>query len=58
MTPQSLIQEIQEKYSEWLEMTEDNPQEMLLGIMAKLLLIERQDKEFYKKVAHDRFITE
>ncbi len=49
MTPQMIIDEINEKYGEYIEM-QDNPQEHLTLILAKLLIKERQENEFNRRM--------
>lgn len=54
MKAQVLIQELTQKYSEWLEMAGDNSPALLIDIMANLLVNEREEKEFYKGMAYGR----
>lgn len=54
MKTEEILDELIEKYGEWLEMAGDNAPNLLIEIMSKLLLQEREEKEFYKKVAYER----
>lgn len=51
MSPDQLVSDVIEKYSEWLEMSDD-ASNMLIDILASLLIKEIELKEHYKKVAH------
>ena len=52
MTPEDLINEIREKYSEYIEMYEDTS-EITCRILAALLIKERQNSEYSKKLLKD-----
>lgn len=44
-----IIEEIKEKYSEWLEMAGDDSPALLTDILANLLAKEKSLNEYYKK---------
>lgn len=53
MKESGLVYELQEKYSEYLEMmTEEQSSAFLIDIMAVIIIKERELKEFYKTVAY------
>lgn len=54
MNSNDLINELIDKYGEWLEMAEHEADNLLIDILAKLVLKEREEKEFYKQVAYAR----
>jgi hypothetical protein len=53
MSTEQLIDDVIEKYGEWLEMSDDAPT-MLIDILANLLIKERAMNDYYKKVAYVR----
>lgn len=53
MKTEQLIDEVIEKYGEWLEMADDAPN-MLIEILANLLIKERELNDYYKKVTYVR----
>lgn len=48
---QEIIDDIHEKYGEWLEMSGEKSSDMMNQILINLLIREREDKEWYKKMA-------
>jgi len=49
MTPEQIIKDVQEKYGEYIEMAEDHSA-TTCNILACLLIKERKDNEYYKKL--------
>ena len=50
MTSQDIISEVNDKYSEWLEMAGDNSPALLTDILASMLLKERENNELLSKM--------
>lgn len=53
MKTEQLIDDVIEKYGEWLEMSDDAPS-MLIDILANLLIKERELNDYYKKITYAR----
>lgn len=45
----ALIQEVCQKYGEWLEMAGDQAPAMIIDILAKMIIEERQVNEYYRR---------
>ncbi len=45
-----IVEEVKEKYSEWLEMAGEDSPALLIDILGSLLLKERSLTDYYKKV--------
>lgn len=49
-----LLNELSSKYGEWLEMAGEGSPVLMNQILANILLRERSEKEFYKKIVIGR----
>ncbi len=49
-----LLNELREKYSEYIEMAGENSPALMNQILASLLFKEIEEKEYYKKIAYSR----
>ena len=55
MNADQLIQEVTKKYSEWLDHAGGEAPSIMIGILAKMLIIEKEEKEYYKqRLKHER----
>lgn len=52
MHKDNLINVVSEKYSEWLEMAGEDAPRLLIDILAKLLVIEKQKNDYLSKVLY------
>ncbi len=56
MNTQQLLDEIHDKYGEWIELEGANGPLLVNQILAKMVLIERDTNEYYRKrLNHDSF---
>jgi hypothetical protein len=52
--PEHVLQEIEDRFGEYIEMAGTNSPILIINILARMLLIEREKNEYLEKVAYGR----